>query len=273
MLSLYGYTDYRKYLRDFYAQRKGKNPSYSYRLFAKKAGLGSPNYFKLVMDGHRNLTHRNVRKFAQGLGLSEIQSQFFENLVFFNQAKDDSEAAFFKRNLDLLRNHDERGLLNKDQYEVLSKWYPVVIKELILLSGFNPSPKWIAERLDFQITPQQAKEAVDTLLRLGLIRKLGANLQITQQSLQTPDVATSDAVARYHQQMLRLAEQAIEGQDSNERCFSALTFAVSKTDLPEASRRIHEFRNQLDTLFAKRKKYDAVYQLGIQLFRLDTDGS
>lgn len=271
MGSIYAYQDYRVYLRDFYAHKKTKNASYSYRLFSQKAGIGSPNYFKLVMDGKRNLTHRNLRKFIQGLALGEHEAQYFENLVFFNQSADEAEAEFFRRNLELLKSHDERGILSKDQYEVLSKWYPIVIKELLLLAGFDATPKSIARRLDFQITPQQAKDSVETLLRLGLIRKDGDRYAITQQSLQTPDVAASDAVAQYHRQMLKLAQQAIDGQAREDRCFSALTFAIAKQDLAAAAKKIHDFRNELDTFFAKRKKYDAVYQLGIQLFRLDSD--
>lgn len=272
MKPIFSYSDYRKLLKDFYEEKKSANPSYSYRYFAKKAGLQSANYFKLVMDGTRNLTHRNIRKFAKGLGLGEKECHFFENLVFFNQSKDETERLFFKKNLDLIRAHDDRGLLTKDQFEALSNWYPLVIKELLLLPNFNPQPKKIAQKLDFKITPQQAKEAIELLVRLGLLRVSSkGELESTNQNMQTPDVAKSEAVSSFHRQMITLAKDSIDKQSSEERCLSALTFAVRKKDLSEAFRRIHEFRNELDTYFSRGKPYDAIYQLNVQLFRLDQD--
>jgi len=225
------------------------------------------------MDGERNLTHRNVRKFAKGLSLAEREAVYFENLVFLNQAKDQEEAQFFEKNLKMIRAQDDRSLLSRDQYEVLSKWYPLVIKELALMEKFYAKPKWIAARLDYRITPEQAKEAVNLLVRLKLIKvnSKDSRIRVTKQSLQTPDVTHSDAVVQFHKQMLDLAKESIDQQSSKDRCFSALTVAVQKKDLAEAFKRIHKFRNELDTYFGKSKPYDSVYQLNMHLFRLDSD--
>ena len=273
MRSIFEYDNYRNYLQDHYAYRKNKSASYSFRFFARKAGLDSANYYKLVMDSKRNLTHKNVKKFSQGLGLNDQESHYFENLVFYNQAENEDEAGLFLKNLDACRENRKRGLIEQDQYDVFSKWYPITIKELALLENFYAKPKWIAARLDYKITPEEAKSAVELLERLRLIEvePLTKKIKVTQQSLQTPDVIKSDAVMQYHLQMLTLAQEALMHQSSKDRCFSALTVAVDPKDLPAAFTKIHEFRNELDSLFGKSKKLSTVYQLGIQLFRLDTD--
>ena len=143
----------------------------------------------------------------------------------------------------------------------------------MLLTHFFAKPKWIAARLDFKITPEEAKHAVELLERLHLITvdDESKKITVTQQSLQTPDLAQSDAVSKFHLQMLDLSKDALTHQSSHQRCFSGLTVAVDKKDLPEAFRRIHQFRNEMDTLFGKSKNLSTVYQLGIQLFRLDHD--
>lgn len=273
MKSIFKYSDYRDFLQDYYKERKKQNRSYSFRFFSRKAGLESPNYYKLVMDGDRNLTHRNVRKFAKGLGLGEREAVYFENLVFSNQAKDIEEARFFEKNLKMIRAQDDRVLLTRDQYEVLSKWYPLVIKELALLEKFYAKPKWIAARLDYRISPEQAKEAVKLLERLKLIKvnPKTQRIRVAHQSMQTPNVTHSNAVIKYYEQIFDLTKDAVKQQSSKDRCFSSLIVAVRKEDLAEAFRRIHEFRNELDTYFGRSKKYNSVYQLGIQLFRLDSD--
>lgn len=273
MKSIFTYDSYRTYLHDYYQEKKVSNPSYSFRYFAKKSQLKSGNYLKVVMDGGRNLTHKTVLKFTKGLGLNEWESIYFENLVFNNQARDDSEKNFYSKNMELARSHDTRALLSKDQYEVLTNWHPLAIKELALLSHFKLSPKSIAAQLDHKITPQQAKDAIDLLERLGLIKvnlKAG-KIHITNQSMQSPDVDTSAPIALFHKSILKLALESIDQQKIDERCLSSLTVAVRKKDLPEAFQKIHKFRNEMDTYFVKGKPYDSVYQLAIQLFRIDAD--
>lgn len=271
MRSLYEYDDYREFLRDHYQAKKAKTKSYSFRFFAKKAELKSPNYYKLIMDGERNLTHRNVRKFAKGLSLGERETLFFENLVFFTQATEADEKTFFKQNLDLARSQDDRVLLTRDQHQIFSSWFPLAIKELILTQAFKATPKWIASKFDYRFTPQEAKEALELLERVGLIEKKRGKIQVVHQSMQTPDLTHSDAAAIFHKKMSELAKVAVDKQSENERCFSALTVAVRKSDLKKAFKRLHQFRNELDAYFGNGTYYDAVYQLNLQLFRLDND--
>ncbi len=273
MRSVFEYSDYREFLRDHYEFKKEASRSYSFRYFAKKAGLKSPNYYKLVMDGERNLTHRNVRKFAKGLNLGDREALFFENLVFYTQAKDVEERNFYRKNLDVARSQDDRLLLTRDQHEVLSTWFPMAIRELILTQGFKPQPKWIASRFDYRFTPQEAKEALELLLRVGLIREdeQTGTFHLSHPSLQTQDVTKSDAAILFHQKMSDLAKKALEEQTAQQRCFSSLTVAVRKEDLKKAFKRIHQFRNELDSYFGQSESFDSVYQLNLQLFRLDHD--
>jgi uncharacterized protein (TIGR02147 family) len=85
MKSIYGYANYRAFLKDFYYEKKRNNPYYSYRLFSMKAGFRAPNLLKLVMDGDRNLTRNSLAKFVRALKLGEHEAQYFETLVARNQ--------------------------------------------------------------------------------------------------------------------------------------------------------------------------------------------
>ncbi len=111
------------------------------------------------------------------------------------------------------------------------------------------------------------------LERVGLIKVDRKNGKIhgTNQSLQTPDIDSSSAIPNFHKSVLGLAIESIDQQKVEERCLSSLTVAVQKKDLPEAFKKIHKFRNEMDSHFMKGKIYDSVYQLAIQLFRIDHD--
>ncbi len=83
--NLFDYFDYREYLQDYYQFHKKRNSSYSYRLFARKAKLGSPNYLKLVVDGKRRITDRTLFQFARGLGLNRDEEKYFRELVLYQE--------------------------------------------------------------------------------------------------------------------------------------------------------------------------------------------
>jgi hypothetical protein len=69
--------------------RREEEERLSYRSFARDAGLGAPNYLKLVIDGKRNLSETMAQRFAKACRLNEEASEYFRILVAFNQASDD----------------------------------------------------------------------------------------------------------------------------------------------------------------------------------------
>lgn len=108
-LSIMGHVDYREFLKLTYERLKEHRPQFSYRYFAKKAGLRSPAFFKMVIDGERNLTPKTTEKFILGLGLHGSEADYFQILVRYNQAKKDSER---NRLFTQLRKYMERKKVN-----------------------------------------------------------------------------------------------------------------------------------------------------------------
>src|SRR6201986_1824211 len=84
-VSVYDFLDHRAYLAAYYAAAKRTRPSFSFRLFSKLAGLRSPNFLKLLIDGERNLGADSVGRFAEALGLTGADAEFFADLVAFGQ--------------------------------------------------------------------------------------------------------------------------------------------------------------------------------------------
>src|SRR3989344_5821266 len=168
-LDVASYKDYRRLLTDYYHAQKKRRSSYSYKAFAQKAGLNSPNYLKLVMDGKRNLSHKNIKKFAKGLGLAERRAEFFENLGYFNPTKEEKTTGLYQAKLKMLEAGPEAYLLNEEEKEVVTRWYYFVIREIAYLPDFKVDSAWIVKRLNKNITVDQAKEALKVLEKLGLL--------------------------------------------------------------------------------------------------------
>ncbi|HEX5035669.1 MAG TPA: TIGR02147 family protein [bacterium] len=102
MTDLFDYTDYRLYLRDWLEDSKGRK-GFSQRRFSLRAGLGSPSYLKMVIEGERNLGVAALKGFIFALKLTGEERLYFRSLVLWNQAEDDVERARFAGRLDLLR--------------------------------------------------------------------------------------------------------------------------------------------------------------------------
>ncbi len=59
------YRDYRNYLQQMVAYLKATHPRFSYRYFSRLAGYSSPNFLKLVAEGHRNMSIKSIVGFAR----------------------------------------------------------------------------------------------------------------------------------------------------------------------------------------------------------------
>ena len=84
MASIFEYTDYRKYLADWFDGKKKSQPWFSYGSFAQKAGFNDKGFFHNVIHGKRDLTKESLVKVSQAIGHSKAEAEYFENIVFFN---------------------------------------------------------------------------------------------------------------------------------------------------------------------------------------------
>jgi uncharacterized protein (TIGR02147 family) len=115
------YTDYRQFLKDFYEDTRKSNLSYSFELFSRKAGISSKGFLHNVIQGKRNLSKSHVFGIAQAIKLNKSETEYFENLVAFNQAKNAGEKAVFFDRLSGIKSNGAAAwvpqILRKDQFE------------------------------------------------------------------------------------------------------------------------------------------------------------
>lgn len=262
------YTNYRVFLHDYYAYKKLTSAVFSLRFFASKAGLSSHAHLKLVMDGKRNITKNTVVKLIQGLGFADERAQYFENLVFFNQAKTDKEKAFYYGKL--IRSTPGSRLHKMDcaQFRIFTEWYHSVIREMVELVGFNPTPEWISRHLGGKISPLEASESLRLLISLGLLSKTANGFRQAQNLITTDDEVNDLLVKEYHRQMLDIAKSAIEDVPADKRDISAVTFAIRRKDFPSLKKHLQLMRKELLDFSCDAGTGEDVVQVNIQLFPL-----
>jgi uncharacterized protein (TIGR02147 family) len=271
--NVFDYLDYRAFLRAYYEAHKKTRAGFSFRTFSKRAGLRSPNFFKLVMDGDRNLGADTVPKFAAALRLSEAERDFFSDLVAFDQASDSAEKNRAFERIAASRRFRNAKRIDGMVLTYLSHWYHPAIRELAARRDFTNDPKWIAAQLQPAITPRQAAQSVELLVDLGL---LVTDPQTGQLSRGEPTLTTEHEVsvlgaANFHREMLQRASEAIDTIPAKSRDLAALTVCVSARTATEIKERIHQFRETLTAICDAQSAGETVYQLNIQWFPLSVN--
>jgi uncharacterized protein (TIGR02147 family) len=237
----------RRLLQESLVQRQMRNPSYSIRAFSQALGINH-SALSEIFNGKRKVGPKLARRLAQSLMLgTDAQDKLFE--VRSKKAENERTA--------------ER--LKADQFKLISDWYHFAILSLAEIKKFQSEPAWISERLGISRT--QARDALDRLQRLGLLRGKNGRLTPTGSSYDSPDGMADLAIQKTHAQYLDLAHRALELQDCDVRDFTGMTMAIDPKKLPEAKRRIRAFRHDLCEFLESGEKQQ-VYQFCIQLFSL-----
>ena len=270
-VNVFEFLDFRAFLRAYYTAEKERRPAFSHRFFSRQAGLRSPNFLKLVMDGERNLGPDTVPKFAHALGLTGEAASFFADLVTFTQADSvaDKNRAFER--ISASRRFRSARRIEGDLFKYLSQWYYPAIRELAARPDFQDNPKWIASQLRPKIAQSDAASALNLLLSLGLlVRDADSGRILRGEPTITTEHQTvrSLAVTNFHRQMLERASASIEDIPPTERDLAALTVCVGASTAALVKERIHKFREEITQLCDADPKGAIVYQLNIQWFPL-----
>jgi len=266
-VEVFRYLDYRAFLADLYRARKQRG--LSYRSFSRAAGLGAPNYLKLVIEGQRNLTPPMAARFADACGLKGDAAAYFQQLVEFNQSTTSERRNRAYARLTAFERYRRAHKLEMAQAAYHSTWYLPAIRELVASESFDEDPERIAARLWPAIKPSEARSALDTLLALGLIdRDPHGRLRQGTPVVSTGPETKGLHIANYHAEMMRRASDAMELVPAAARDISSLTFCVSPALFPELKRRLQEVRRELIELVEAEDDRTQVVQLNLQLFPL-----
>jgi uncharacterized protein (TIGR02147 family) len=268
MNSVYEYSDYRLFIKDYYEQRKAESPAFSYRYLAQKAGINSAPFFKFLIEGKRNLTTETVGKVATALKLDAKSREYFENLVFFNQAKTTKDKNQFFEKLIALKKAQNILRIGSEKYEYFSEWYHSAIRELVVVGNFRDDFAKLGNALRPPISAIKAQESVDLLLRLGFLKQENGKYQQAEPLLSTGYGIEDYHVIKFQIKMLRMAIEAFERTMAPERSMSSLTFSLSRSTYLALVKEMRAFRGRVMELVGKDETPEMVYHLNIGLFPL-----
>jgi uncharacterized protein (TIGR02147 family) len=278
MPDISNYTDYRKFLQDYYKETKAKNPGYSYQLFSIKAGMKSKGFLFNVLHGKRPISRSNIFSLSQAMRLNRYEMEYFENLVAFNQAKTLGERNHYFERLSSIKNSGPKAwkpqIVRNEQFEFYSMVHHCILRSLIGMYGFKNDYQWLAKRVHPKITPGQAKKSVELLEKLGFIKKQkGGAYTLTNATIATPPEVVNLAVQNFHKQTGELALKALADLPVNKRNITGVTLGISKDAYKTICEEISAFRTRLLQIAEADQNADEVYQCNFQFFPVSKSAS
>jgi uncharacterized protein (TIGR02147 family) len=267
MKSIFQYIDYRKFLSDYYAEKKATTRHFSYRYFCGKAGISSPTFLKLVMEGKSNISVVMIDKFAVALKLNKKETHFFKHLVLFNQSVSPDDKQEHYAVLVTMSNNVSQQVLGSEQFEYLSRWYTPVIRELICQHDSKDDFKALGASIIPPVSKRDAAFSVKLLLKFGLIDKNpdGAYRQIDR-ALATNREVAGPAIRAFNKNMIELALRSVDEIDNTRRNVSGVTMGVTKECYEVLCAEIEAFKDRVASIVDNSGSSDRVYQLNLQLF-------
>ena len=266
MKDILEYTSYRRYIADYYADKKAKS-AFTWQEFTRAAGFSSPVHLKYASEGRLNLSDAAAQRVAQAMHLAGYEQDYFCEMVKFDNAKTDAEKkAAFSRMLSIADTVKAK-ILEGDSFRYFESWKNPVLRELApAMPGAKPLA--LARACRPEITAAEVAESLNFLVKADLLKKdKDGNYKQTERGVTTgPMEVTPIAVREMHRQMGEFALEAIEGVTQDERHFSGLTLGITRNAYEKIVQEIAEFRKRVITIATQDDGMDEVYRLNVQFF-------
>jgi uncharacterized protein (TIGR02147 family) len=231
--------------------------------------MTSPASLNMILRGKRNPGPQILEQLIRYFDFSPLQRGYFETLVRLSKSKKDPQlltrAMEDLRTLHPLKQID---LIDFNTFAVMSNWYFLTIREMVNRADFKEDSDWISKKLSKKVTPKKVQDALETLIKSGLlIRQSDGQLVASNSQISTQADVSSEAVKQFHEQMIEIAKESVRGIDVQFRDISGSTFNVDTMDLPALKEELRRVRKEIYQRFEKPNAKNT-YQLNFQLFPL-----
>ena len=268
-INIYEYSDYRKFLQDFYELEKSLDPTFSYRVFAAAVDIDASLLVK-ILQGKRHVSTKNIESFVQFFRYKEGKAEYFREMIAYGKAKTDDQVRKHFETLQKMRPAACREL-DEARYRYFQQWfYPMIRSALDVFDyrGENHAAA-LGDSCIPKLTATQVQNAVDALLQLGLAHKQNnGRIAPTEAHIKTKERWLSASISDYQKSITELAQRSIAETPKEERDISTLTMALDSSQIHKIREILADTRKSIVKVVNAMPSQicDSVYQLNFQLF-------
>jgi uncharacterized protein (TIGR02147 family) len=253
-------------LKNHWSERQLSNPAYSLRAFARDLGL-NPSQLSLVLNGKRGLSPPVAAQVAQKLELSGSEQDSFIAAFRAEFAASPTQRTLAQAQLEHSQTFLVERSLEVDLFKIVSSWHHFGLLELIKISG-NRSGKGLVQWLSGKLGIPENETLLARLERLELIRKVEAKYVVNQESIFADHPTPTEAMRKFHRQILEKATAALIYQSGNERYGISDVMPTRVKNVTRAKKLIQKFRQDFAKEISEPEGGDEIYGLSLQFFKL-----
>ena len=260
------YKDYRKYMLDFYNERKSKGV-FSWREFAKRAGFKSAIYLKLVCENKSSLSLVKMEQVGRAMDLSDRELVYFEEMVKFGNATKDSVKKASLLEMQRMALEQIVRVVDADAFRFYDSWKNPTIRELApMMPGAKPLE--MAKACNQEISAEEVRDSLAFLTKTGFLKKQEDSYVQTEKTVIGTKESLPIAVRGMHKEMASLAQAAVEKFSVDERNFTGVTFGLCEEAYGRICQELSLFCQKVADIAAEYENINQVYRLNLQLFPL-----
>ncbi len=274
--SIFGYSDFRAFLKDAFDHRHANDKKFSKAYVCKALGLpNSRSYFQDVLNG-KFVSPSKVPLFIKAFRLDKDEAQFFRALVNYNQSVNDpAEREFLFEQLISL-NRTPKTVLSKQEYAYYKEWHHGVVRTVLNIVDFGREDNYLklARQVFPPITEAQARTSVNLLLSLGLIQENSHGyLKPTSKVISTGPYAQEEIILLHQLKSIEISKEAILKNRKHPQRVITKLISVSEEGYARVLKKVEQFSAEVNSIIHKDEHpADRIYQLNIVLFPHSTRG-
>ncbi len=264
--SIFSYSDYREFLRDYFETKQTEIKGFSFRSFALRAGFSAHNFVAMVIRGERNLSRESAGKIIDALKLPNKHAQFFTHLVQLNQAKrsEDKDTHF-----DALRTIGRKVAVHhveENHFFFYEKWYYPVIRELMVLVEWHDDPAILAKMVRPSISIPDARSAVEKILTSGMVIRNEDGSYYLQHQFVSSETVPIYVKKQARRDVLRMGVETVDSISPREKYASYATIPLSGNYYREIRAILDRVRQDILAGVEQDSQPEEIYELVLQLF-------
>ena len=268
-INIYDYSDYRKFLQEFYELEKSLDSSFSYRVFAAAVGMDASLLLK-ILQGKRHISPKCIDVFVNFFHFKDAKAEYFREMIAYGKAKNDEDVRSHFETLQKMRPAACREL-DEARYRYFQQWYYPMIRSALDVFNYRGTQDAAAlgECCIPKLSASQVENAVDALLQLGLAHARNDGRVVpTEAHLKTMEHWLSACISDYQSSIAELAGKSIQNTPKEKRDISTLTMALDSRQIDKIREILAKTRKAIVNVVNAMPPQicDSVYQLNFQLF-------
>lgn len=251
-------------LRKEFEKKLKNNAKYSLRAFARDLGV-SVSIVSGVFNGKQGLSRANAYKIAKALEFNQEKLENFCSLVEIHNKRTTVTKTMAIERFEKKKSSGTIKTLTPEEFKAISDWHCLAILDLAKLPFFKSNLTWISRVLG--ISRESVEQAIEQLQLQDLIEVKDKQIKLKHMHIEVNSQVSSQAIKKFHLQMMAKASQALKNKPLDERDFYNLFLPMKRSRVPELVAYLRGVIQEINSEFYNPSG-DCLYNFNQYLFEL-----